>query len=243
MFSKSFIMTYLGTSYTFEPQSVNVRVTTMDAELEFSFQASTKGRQLFEQDVKKETPLQFKLRVHFYPEDVNEELIQDITRKLFFLQVKEAILTDEIYCPPETAVLLASYAVQAKFGEFDKSVHQRGYLSSERLLPKRDQLEDNESDHEHSEENSTHSAELQTQGITDHHMEEERQIQTEKNIRMNKQLMDLRSDLELAKNDSMKTHNDLLHAENVRAGRNKYKTLRQIRLGNTKQRVDEFEAL
>ncbi|MEQ2190680.1 hypothetical protein XENOCAPTIV_005362, partial [Xenoophorus captivus] len=89
------------------------------------------------QDVKKETPLQFKLRVHFYPEDVNEELIQDITRKLFFLQVKEAILTDEIYCPPETAVLLASYAVQAKFGEFDKSVHQRGYLSSERLLPKR----------------------------------------------------------------------------------------------------------
>ncbi|MED6273709.1 hypothetical protein CHARACLAT_009232 [Characodon lateralis] len=587
------------------PKLVNVRVTTMDAELEFSFQASTKGRQLFEQvaktiglreiwyfglqfvdsrglvtwlqadkrvlsqDVKKETPLQFKLRVYFYPEDVNEELIQDITRKLFFLQVKEDILTDEIYCPPETAVLLASYAVQAKFGEFDKSVHQRGYLSSERLLPKRvldqhklsmeqweeriqvwheehksmlkedatieylkiaqdlemfgvnyfeiknkkgtdlwlgvdalginiypkedrltpkigfpwseiknvsfkekkflikplekksadfmfyvphprvnkgimqlsmgnhalyvrrrkadnievqqmkvqakqerlqrkmerDQLEgekskrerierekkqmerekqelmmklyefeettkraerelqeqldramrleeerrrveqeaarleaermeaiiakeelarqaeeqmksqeqltaelaeytakiteleearrakemeaetwhmkaeeveqsllktkeelqsvrspsnsapaarsssssssssDNESDHEHSEENSTHSAELQTQGITNHHMEEERQIQTEKNIRMNKQLMDLRSDLELAKNDDMKTHNDLLHAENVRAGRNKYKTLRQIRLGNTKQRVDEFEAL
>ncbi|MEQ2232188.1 hypothetical protein ILYODFUR_008612 [Ilyodon furcidens] len=587
------------------PKLVNVRVTTMDAELEFSFQASTKGRQLFEQvaktiglreiwyfglqfvdsrglvtwlqadkkvlsqDVKKETPLQFKLRVHFYPEDVNEELIQDITRKLFFLQVKEAILTDEIYCPPETAVLLASYAVQAKFGEFDESVHQRGYLSSERLLPKRvldqhklsmeqweeriqvwheehksmlkeeatieylkiaqdlemfgvnyfeiknkkgtdlwlgvdalginiypkedrltpkigfpwseiknvsfkekkflikplekksadfmfyvphprvnkgvmqlsmgnhalyvrrrkadnievqqmkaqakqerlqrkmerDQLEsekskrerierekkqmerekqelmmklyefeettkraerelqeqldramrleeerrrveqeaarleaermeaiiakeelarqaeeqmksqeqlaaelaeytakiteleearrakemeaetwhmkaeeveqsllktkeelqsvrspsnsapaarsssssssssDNESDHEHSEENSTHSAELQTQGITDHHMEEERQIQTEKNIRMNKQLMDLRSDLDLAKHDEMKTHNDLLHAENVRAGRNKYKTLRQIRLGNTKQRVDEFEAL
>lgn len=89
------------------------------------------------QDVKKETALQFKLRVQYYPEDVDEELIQDITRKLFFLQVKENILTDEIYCPPETAVLLASYAVQVKYGEYDKSVHQRGYLSSERLLPKR----------------------------------------------------------------------------------------------------------
>ena len=41
----------------------------------------------------------------------------------------------------------------------------------------------------------------------------------------------------------MKTHNDLLHTENVREGRDKYKTLKQIRMGNTKQRVDEFEAL
>lgn len=89
------------------------------------------------QDVKKEIPLQFKLRAKFYPEDVAEELIQEITRKLFFLQVKEAILSEEVYCPPETAVLLASYAVQAKFGEFNPTVHQRGYLSSERLLPMR----------------------------------------------------------------------------------------------------------
>lgn len=54
---------------------------------------------------------------------------------------------------------------------------------------------------------------------------------------------DLSSDLEQSRHDSKKTQNDLLHAENVRAGRDKYKTLRQIRLGNTKQRVDEFEAL
>lgn len=87
--------------------------------------------------MKKGTTLQFKLRVKYYPEDVTEELIQEVTRKLFFLQVKEDILAEEIYCPPETAVLLASYAVQAKYGEFNKSVHQRGYLSNERLLPKR----------------------------------------------------------------------------------------------------------
>lgn len=89
------------------------------------------------QEVKKETTLQFKLRAKFYPEDVAEELIQDVTRRLFFLQVKEDILGEDIYCPPESAVLLASYAVQAKYGEYSKSVHQPGYLSSERLLPKR----------------------------------------------------------------------------------------------------------
>nr|XP_015824833.2 ezrin a [Nothobranchius furzeri] len=584
------------------PKTVNVRVTSMDAELEFSFHPSTKGNQLFEQvaktiglreiwyfglqfvdtrgfitwlqpdkkvlaqDVKKETPLQFKLRAKYYPEDVDEELIQDITRRLFFLQVKEDILSDEVYCPPETAVLLASYAVQAKFGEYNRLVHRPGYLTSERLLPKRvldqhklskdqwedriqvwheehrsmlkeeaiveylkiaqdlemfginyfeiknkkgtdlwlgvdalglniyakedrltpkigfpwseirnisfndkkfvikpidkkapdfvfyaprlrvnkgilqlcmgnhaqyirrrkadtievqqmkaqakqerlqkkmerDQLDsekkrreaiekekeqmerekqelmmklnqfeettkraerelqeqleralrleeerrrveqeaarleaermeaiiakeelarqaeeqmksqeqlaaelaeytakisvleeakkakeeeaetwhikaieveenllktkeelqsvmsppnsapaaassssssDSESDHEHSEDNSTYSAELLTQGIYDHRQEEERLTEAEKNERLKRQLMDLSSDLAHARDDTRKTQYDMLHAENVRAGRDKYKTLRQIRLGNTKQRIDEFEAL
>uniref|UniRef100_A0AAX7TP17 FERM domain-containing protein n=1 Tax=Astatotilapia calliptera TaxID=8154 RepID=A0AAX7TP17_ASTCA len=155
------------------PLLVNVRVTTMDAELEFAIQPSTTGKQLFDQvvktiglreiwyfglqyvdgkgyhtwlkldkkvssqDVKKENPLQFKFRGKFFPEDVSEELIQEITQKLFFLQVKESILSDEVYCPPETAVLLASYSVQAKFGDYDKDVHRPGYLVSERLLPHR----------------------------------------------------------------------------------------------------------
>ncbi|XP_055016782.1 ezrin a [Boleophthalmus pectinirostris] len=515
------------------------------------------------QDVRRETPLQFKLRVKFFPEDVFEELIQDVTRRLFFLQVKEDLLSEDIYCPPETAVLLASYAVQAKFGEYDKSAHQTGYLANERLLPKRvldqhklskeqweeriqawhqehrhmlkeeamieylkiaqdlemygvnyfeiknkkstdlwlgvdalglniyekddrltpkigfpwseirnisfndkkfvikpidkkapdfvfyaprlrvnkrilqlcmgnhelymrrrktdtievqqmkaqakeerlqrkmerDQLEsekkrrsdmerekeemerekrelmmrlqeyeettrraerelqeqldraqrleeerqrvaeeaarletermeaiiakeelarqaedqlknqeqlaaelaeyeakiaaleeakrvkeeeadtwhskakeveeslvrtkeelqtvrrsnsrggssssssDSESDHEHSEENSTYSAELHQNEINDHHEEEERLTEAEKNERLQKQLQALSSELATARDDNKKTANDMLHAENVRAGRDKYKTLRQIRMGNTKQRIDEFEAL
>jgi hypothetical protein len=108
---------------TMPKHAVNVRVTTMDAELEFAIQPSTTGKQLFDQvvktiglrevwyfglqyvdtkglttwlklnkkvlaqDVRKETPLQFKFRVKFFPEDVAEELIQDITQRLFFLQV------------------------------------------------------------------------------------------------------------------------------------------------------------
>ncbi|XP_026085263.1 radixin-like isoform X2 [Carassius auratus] len=89
------------------------------------------------QEVKEENPLQFKLRVKYYPEEVSEELIEDITKKLFFLQVKESILSDEVYCPSETAVLLASYSVQAKFGDHSPEAHRPGYLTSERLLPQR----------------------------------------------------------------------------------------------------------
>ncbi|XP_014217393.2 moesin/ezrin/radixin homolog 1, partial [Copidosoma floridanum] len=89
------------------------------------------------QEVKKENPLQFKFRAKFYPEDVAEELIQDITLRLFYLQVKSAILNDEIYCPPETSVLLASYAVQARYGDYLKSNHGPGFLANDRLLPQR----------------------------------------------------------------------------------------------------------
>ena len=39
------------------------------------------------QDVRKETPLQFKFRVKFFPEDVTEELIQDITQVCVCLHI------------------------------------------------------------------------------------------------------------------------------------------------------------
>jgi radixin len=49
--------------------------------------------------------------------------------------VKNAILSDEIYCPPETSVLLASYAVQAKYGDYNKEQHPS--LANDRILPQR----------------------------------------------------------------------------------------------------------
>lgn len=58
-------------------------------------------------------------------------------QRLFYLQVKNAILSDEIYCPPETSVLLASYAVQAKYGDYVVDTHSPGCLSNDRLLPQR----------------------------------------------------------------------------------------------------------
>lgn len=53
----------------------------------------------------------------------------------------------------------------------------------------------------------------------------------------------LTKELAQARDESKKTQNDLLHCDNVKAGRDKYKTLKQIRQGNTKQRIDEFEAM
>lgn len=61
-------------------------------------------------------------------------------QRMFFLQVKEGILSDEVYCPPETSVLLASYAVQAKYGDYVIDVHKPGMLSNDRLLPQRWEL-------------------------------------------------------------------------------------------------------
>ena len=48
---------------------------------------------------KEDDPLIFKFRARFFPEDVTEELIQEITQRLFCLQIKEAILSEEWSVP------------------------------------------------------------------------------------------------------------------------------------------------
>ncbi len=149
-----------------------VKVSTMDAELEFSLNAKANGQQLFDlvcrtiglrevwyfglqfQDSKQYSSwlkmdkrvlaqdidrsqgcFSFLFLAKFYPEDVSEELVQEVTQHLFFLQVKQSILNMDVYCPPEASVLLASYAVQAKYGDYDESTYQPGLLANEDLLP------------------------------------------------------------------------------------------------------------
>ncbi|KAF5300803.1 hypothetical protein FQR65_LT09106 [Abscondita terminalis] len=149
----------------------NVKVTTMDTELEFSTSPKTKGRELFQQ-ISRNLGLRelwyfglmfkgpndeeiwfdssrkgvgsigvntrkLKFRVKYYPEDVSQELIEDITIQYFYLQVRSAILSDQIYCPPETSVLLASYAAQARHGDYNAKIHNNGFFKKERLLPDR----------------------------------------------------------------------------------------------------------
>lgn len=75
--------------------------------------------------------LHFLFLVKFYPEIIDQEIIQDITRHLFFLQLKQSILSMDLYCQPEAAVLLASYAVQAIYGDCSDDVE----LELDKLLP------------------------------------------------------------------------------------------------------------
>ncbi|XP_070591215.1 uncharacterized protein [Erythrolamprus reginae] len=155
-----------------QPKMFKVKVSTMEAEMEFSCEMKWKGKDLFDQvcralglreswyfglwysikgmgtwlkmekkvldqDIPKEDPVNFCFLVKFYPEKVEEELLQEITQHLFFLQVKKQILDEEIYCSPEATILLASYAVQAKYGDYDPNLHKPGFLAPEELLPKR----------------------------------------------------------------------------------------------------------
>lgn len=79
-----------------------------------------------DQGIPQQTTMPFMFLAKFYPEEVAEELVQEVTQHLFFLQVTRAILAMDIYCPPEASVLLASYAVQAKVG---KLLLFQGYIN------------------------------------------------------------------------------------------------------------------
>ncbi|KAA0202072.1 hypothetical protein HAZT_HAZT011261 [Hyalella azteca] len=154
------------------PKVFPVKISTLDAELEFSLPCKATGRDLFDlvcrtiglretwyfglqfidtkglvtwlkmekkvldQDVPGHNPMPFFLLAKFYPEDVSEELVQEVTQHLFFLQVKQAILNMDIYCPPEMSVLLASYAVQARYGDHDPHSDANPLVMDE-LLPQR----------------------------------------------------------------------------------------------------------
>jgi len=94
-----------------------------------------KEKRVAEQKIKKEATTQFKFRVQFFPENVADEIIQETTLRLLYLQVRSNILSEKIHCPAEKAVLLSSYGVQAKYGNYDGQVHEVGYLASDNILP------------------------------------------------------------------------------------------------------------
>ncbi|CAJ0581045.1 unnamed protein product, partial [Mesorhabditis spiculigera] len=92
-------------------------------------------KKISKQDIPRSTDghVQLFFVVKFYPEDVEEELIQDLTRHLFFMQIKQSILSHKLYCTPEAAVLLASYAVQAMYGDWNETIEEQ--LDIKKQLP------------------------------------------------------------------------------------------------------------
>ena len=83
----------------------------------------------------KNSLIKLKLKVKYCPGDVVHDIIEEVTLNIFFDSIKESILNAEIYCPTETCVLLASYATQAKYGDFADHIPIRGFLIYDDLIP------------------------------------------------------------------------------------------------------------
>lgn len=71
------------------------------------------NKKVLQQDVKKDPTLQFKFRAKFYPEDVADEIIQDITLVRYFLRL-QLFLSNVLRClisSNYTDYCLSSYAL------------------------------------------------------------------------------------------------------------------------------------
>ncbi|KPJ20419.1 Tyrosine-protein phosphatase non-receptor type 3 [Papilio machaon] len=76
---------------------------------------------------------QFWLAVRFYPPEPSR-LSEEFTRYLLCLQLRKLLLDGRMTAPKNTALLLASFTVQAELGDYNATEHGNGYLSSLRLL-------------------------------------------------------------------------------------------------------------
>lgn len=96
---------------------------------------------LVKKQVKIGPPYTFRLRVKFYSSEPNK-LKDEFTRYLFFLQLKNDILTGKLPCPDDVAAQLSALALQAEFGEFDEEEHNEAFISEFRFVPNQsDELE------------------------------------------------------------------------------------------------------
>ncbi|XP_072274034.1 tyrosine-protein phosphatase non-receptor type 4 isoform X1 [Pyxicephalus adspersus] len=84
--------------------------------------------------LKRGSPHSLNLRVKFFVSD-SSKLQEEYTRYLYFLQIKQDVLTGRLPCPYNTAALLASYAVQSELGDYSHSEHLPGYLADFSFIP------------------------------------------------------------------------------------------------------------
>ncbi|VDP06539.1 unnamed protein product [Soboliphyme baturini] len=79
-------------------------------------------------------PYTFRFRVKFYSSEPNN-LHEEITRYLLFLQLKQDILTGKLDCPYETAIELAALALQSELGDYNENEHTPLLVSEFRFVP------------------------------------------------------------------------------------------------------------
>lgn len=94
-------------------------------------------KKISKQEVKKEDPIKMHFAAKFFPEVVNEELTNNTLRRLLWLQIRDGIVKDEIYCPAELCVLFAAQSMQGLHGDFNPALHGPGFLNPQQELPER----------------------------------------------------------------------------------------------------------
>uniref|UniRef100_A0A7N6BXJ4 Protein tyrosine phosphatase non-receptor type 13 n=1 Tax=Anabas testudineus TaxID=64144 RepID=A0A7N6BXJ4_ANATE len=83
---------------------------------------------------KSDVPFNLFLRIKFFHDDVN--LIQHaMTKHQYYLQLRKDILEERMRCDTENAMLLASLALQAEFGDYQPELHGKTYFRLEHYLP------------------------------------------------------------------------------------------------------------
>ncbi|KAL1491998.1 hypothetical protein ABEB36_012508 [Hypothenemus hampei] len=76
------------------------------------------------------------LRVMYYVISGVRLITDEVTRYHYFLQLKQDVIEGRIACTPQQATELASYCMQAEFGNFDSERHTSLYLKEFQLFPK-----------------------------------------------------------------------------------------------------------
>ncbi|XP_055848707.1 band 4.1-like protein 5 isoform X1 [Episyrphus balteatus] len=79
-------------------------------------------------------PYTFRLKVKFYSSEPNT-LREELTRYLFFLQLKQDLLEGRLDCPDDKATELCALALQSELGDYDEQVHTAATVSEFRFVP------------------------------------------------------------------------------------------------------------
>ncbi|XP_055087486.1 tyrosine-protein phosphatase non-receptor type 13 isoform X4 [Periophthalmus magnuspinnatus] len=83
---------------------------------------------------KTEVPFILFLRIKFFIDDVN--VIQHaMTKHQYYLQLRKDVLEERMCCDMENAMLLASLALQAEFGDYQPELHGKTYFRLEHYIP------------------------------------------------------------------------------------------------------------
>ncbi|XP_022221942.2 tyrosine-protein phosphatase non-receptor type 21 isoform X1 [Drosophila obscura] len=84
-------------------------------------------------------PYTFRLKVKFYSSEPNT-LREELTRYLFFLQLKQDLLEGRLDCPDDKSTELCALALQSELGDYDDQEHSAATVSEFRFVP--EQTED-----------------------------------------------------------------------------------------------------